>query len=473
MLKWVLVVFSFLSLLSVANSAPLRVHPKNPRYFCDVNGVAFYLAGVDNFRALQDWDAKGVGPFDYQGFLNYLKRYNHNFLRMWTWEHTFEKDGGNCVDRSGKSFYISPPHVWKRTGPGMAIDGLKKFDLTGFDQAYFDRLRDRVVEAGKGGIYVAYVFFQGFSVDRSAWCGHPFNSKNNINGIDGDDNDDGDGFETHTLHNPKITNLQKAYIKKVIDTLWDQNNVLFEVANEPLAEKGQINSVDAVKNWNYHLINFIHAYEQSTYGRQHPVGMSYFRTDGDPSSINGFLFSSPAEYISPGGRWVEPAWQNNPPLSTGSKVVIADTDHIHPDQQGGPGYHPWLWMCLTRGHNVNAVDGDGEVEDWFSEVDSRVMADTSKYAGKMDLSSAIPTDSPRDCSTTYCLKNIGKEYLIYQPLPGLFTVNLIPGSYQYEWFNPQTGKVHRAGSIFSSGGNQRFIPPFSGQAVLYLKKRQE
>lgn len=438
----------------------LRVHPTNPRYFTNGSGEAIYLAGVDNFRALQDWNAKGVGTFDYQEFLDYLQSYNHNFLRMWTWEHVYEHDYDEG-DYCGDYFNIYPPHVWKRTGPGTAIDGLLKFDLTKLDQGYFDRLRSRVVDAGNHNIYVAFMFFQRFSLGQYEWIGHPYNSANNINGINGDADGDGEGYETHTLSNSGITAIQEAYVKKVIDTLWDLDNVLYEVANEPFVEEGEINSLDAIVDWQYHIINLIHDYELENYGRQHPVGLT-----ADAPLIHPSLFASPAEYVSPASSYAGSEWRLDPPVATGNKVIIADTDHIHPDR--GPGYHPWLWMCLTRGHSVNAVDGDGEVEDWFSAEDSRVMRDTWSYANKMNLSSMIPSDSSSHCSTKYCLRNPGQEYLIYQPDAGSFTVDLVARDYSYEWFNPDTGSVSETGDISASGGSQSFTPPFSGDAVLYL-----
>ena len=81
--------------------------------------------------------------------------------------------------------------------------------------------------------------------------GHPFNRLNNINGVDGDPeappipaelNPDGDrttfpGCETltiHTLADPKILAYEKAYVKKVVETLNDLDNVLYEICNEAL-----------------------------------------------------------------------------------------------------------------------------------------------------------------------------------------------------------------------------------------------
>ena len=46
-----------------------------------------------------------------------------------------------------------------RTGPGQAFDGKPKFDVTQFNQAYFDRLRQRVEAAQERGCYVAVMLF--------------------------------------------------------------------------------------------------------------------------------------------------------------------------------------------------------------------------------------------------------------------------------------------------------------------------
>ncbi len=128
------------------------------------------------------------------------------------------------------------------------------FDLTKFNEAYFHRLRARVIEAGKRGIYVSVMLFDGIF----DWTTHPFNPANNVNGIDGG----GEAFLT--LNIPQVIQKQKEYIRKVIDTLNDLDNVLYEVGNEI---KGY--SV----GWQYHIINYIRDYEK-TKPKQHPIGMT-------------------------------------------------------------------------------------------------------------------------------------------------------------------------------------------------------
>lgn len=213
-------------------SGPLRLHPANPRYFTDgMKGPdgslkAIYLNGSHHWNNLLDSAKRGkplTEKFDYDRYLGFLAKFSHNYIRMWAWE-------------VGENDVYYEPAPWVRTGPGNALDGKPKFDLTQFNPEYLQRLRSRVVAAQKRGIYVGVMLFQGWSIYShgygNPWPIHPFNKANNINGIDGDADRDGEGKEVHALHVPAVTRLQEAYVREVIDTLNDLDNVLYEITNE-------------------------------------------------------------------------------------------------------------------------------------------------------------------------------------------------------------------------------------------------
>ena len=65
---------------------------------------------------------------------------------------------GLPTTRASPPDFTVGPLPWKRTGPGTATDGGLKFDLTKFDQVYFDRLRTRVKALNDAGIYVGRLF---------------------------------------------------------------------------------------------------------------------------------------------------------------------------------------------------------------------------------------------------------------------------------------------------------------------------
>ena len=432
-------------------TGPLRVHPSNPRYFTDGSGKAIYLTGSHVWENLQDrGDAWPPPAFDYAAYLDFLQSRNHNFIRLWNWEQARWAPWTTGDD-------YSTPLPFARTGPDTALDGRDKFDLTQFNPAHFDRLRSRVMAAGDRAIYVSIMLFEGWSIDNigkgpgNPWPGHPFNGSNNINGIDADLNGDGQGEETHTLWNPAVTAVQEAYVRKVIDTVNDLDNVLYEIANESGS------SGSATTDWQYHMIDFIHSYESGK-PKQHPVGMTFQY----PGGSNANLFNSPADWISPNASG---GYDTDPPPSDGSKVILSDTDHIW----GEGGDSAWAWKSFTRGLNPLFMDGGIETfpatNDW-RESARWAMGQTRSYADRMDLASMTPRGDLT--STGYALAHPGAEYIIYQPGSGGFSVSLDPGSYSVEWFDPSSGASSTDANV-DGGGSVGFTPPFGGAAVLYLK----
>jgi len=302
----------------------LRPHPDNPRYFTDDTGRAVYLTGSHTWLDLQEGVLDGRRlEFDYERFLSFLERHHHNFFRLWAWEAPY------WVLPDSRRVALSPL-PFARTGPGKAKDGALKFDLAKFNPVYFERLRQRVEAAQQRHIYVGVMLFQGFSVARkskrrkeSPWSAHPFNGANNINGIDGDKNGDGEGYEVHALAEARITRIQETYVRRVIDAVGDFDNVIYEISNE---------SHGASAPWQYHMIDWIHRYEK-TRPKQHPVWMSYTWDGIAGRGKDADLFDSPAEAVAPrgknsGGGHGKTSYANDPPVADGSKVIIADTDHL-------------------------------------------------------------------------------------------------------------------------------------------------
>jgi len=460
-----ILVLSVLTLTAMARGesvrGPLRVHPTNPRYFADGSGKAVFLTGSHTWANFQERGVAGKTPdFDYERYLDFMEGYGHNFMRLWRWE---QAQWMQFVPATTLIRY--EPMAYERTGPGEALDGRPRFDLTRFNQAYFDRLRQRVDMAGKRGIYVSVMLFQGFSVEQkgtngvdpnkgNAWAGHPFHVANNVNGIDGDLNGDGEGIETHTLAGPAVTRLQEAYVRKVIDTLNDLDNVLWEISNE--------SHTDSIA-WHYHMIGFIGQYEASK-DKRHPVGMTSSPIDNPP------LFASEADWISPNGK----QYLDDPPDAAGKKVIIVDNDHIRP-WESKPG---WVWKNLMRGNHFILMDhymdfrmGSPSKPDPKYDACRRAMGAARRLAERVDLAAMTPRAEL--ASTRFCLADPGKAYLVYQPneTGGLLDVKIASGRYDVTWINAANGRRHYGGDTYIVRGTRAFSPPFRGPSVLYLRRR--
>jgi hypothetical protein len=445
-------------------SGPLRVHATNPRYFSDAHGKLVLLTGSHTWTNLQDaGDGDPPPVFDYDAFLDFLEAHHHNFFRLWHWEQA-RWGSWNGID--GFRF---APHPYPRPGPGLALDGKPKFDLSQFNQAYFDRMRARIIQAGERGFYVSVMLFDGWSIEdkggwgTNPWQGHPFNLANNINGINGDPNNDGQGLELHSLTISTTLALQEAYIRKVIDTVGDLDNVLYEVSNESGAQ-----SIE----WQYHLINSIKRYE-ATQPKQHPVGMTglWPWPENNRELANQALYDSPADWISPAGELY------NRPVATGDKVILADTDHLC----GICGDRIFAWSSFTRGENPIFMDVWNCAPWWYPNDCERPVWPSLRtnlgyiadYASRIDLAAMTP--QPGLASTNFILANgvaSGAEYLVYLPEGGTVTVDLSAtvGELVVEWFDPASGHSQVADPV-QGGTEHTFTAPFPNDTVLYLHQQ--
>jgi len=495
-----------------AAAGPLVVSKANPRYFTIGTGdpagrQVVYLTGShiwNNFH-----DGLGPGPDcagapehnDYAAYLQFLRDHGHNFIRLWRWEQFKSQAAG------GGFHLCMTPQPWPRTGPGTAADGKPKFDLARFDPAYFERLRDRVVAAGRQDIYVAVMFFDGWALHLSPAPdnveGHPFHAASNVNGIGITSILD---YQVLPL-DPSVQALQEAYIRKVVDTVHDLPNVLYEVANESsgggsvdeaLAQMMGMPEVpewgDSTR-WQYWVIDVVRQYEQQQGYARHPIGMTMQFPVQDQTRVNDPLFDSAADWISPGyddeifaagGHPMAPGsppsrWFDNPPANDGAKVVITDTDHYAP----GKGDALWAWKSFLRGHHpilmdfgiidvVNPLDPSLGIPSYESYEPARyAMGDTRRFAEKMDLIAMEPRGDLT--STGYALANPGTEYLVLQPGEAAdpFTVRLEAGAYDVQWYSVGTRETVEANKLaVESPGDIRFTPPFAsaGPVVLYLKQ---
>jgi hypothetical protein len=151
-----------------------------------------------------------------------------------------------------------------------------------------------------------------------------------------------------------------------------------------------------------------------------------------------------------------------------------------------------VWKSFLRGHNPIFMDpwqglylgATEEIAPWsFTggiskdqrdypdwEPTRLAMGDSRRFAEKMNLAEMTPL--PGICSSRYCLANPGQEYLVYLPDGGQVTLDVCawPGKYTAEWFFPILRRTLRVEKPVAGGDYFATTAPFTGDAVLYLKK---
>ncbi|MBI3973312.1 MAG: hypothetical protein HY332_18735 [Chloroflexi bacterium] len=457
-----------------AFAGPLRRNAANPRYFTDDTGRAVYLTGSHTWAVMQDmWlESQPRRNMDYAGFLDLLEECGHTFLRFWQWMHPRNA-------RWSSETTLFDPQPYARTGPGLANDGLPKFDLTVWNDAYFARLRERVAAAGRRGIYVGVMLFEAWTIkgttaEQDPWPYHPLHPDNNVNGVTDDpriESGPGQGraWNLFSLRCPQLLAWQQRYAQQVVGTLNDFDHVLYEICNE-------VPNRPEAMAWQDHLCAFIHEYERGK-PKQHPVGITAEGGNQD----NARLFATGADWISPGnGRLFE--YRYNPPAADGTKVILTDTDHLwgHGADVG------WIWKSFCRGMNVLFMDPwepipagmPGWVQGGVSlnqryyhlwDPVRRNLGYARRFADRMDLNRCVPHGER--CTSTYCLVSPGQEYLCFFASGGHEGLDLwqAPGTYAVEWFDPATGRTH-TGACIEGARRHALAAPFAGPAVLYVRR---
>src|SRR4051812_47386041 len=129
---------------------PLRVLASNPLYFATPDGKAVYLTGNHTWTSGQSFSS--LGHFSFTSFVDYLKTLDVNFIRHWdVWMETVDGPWHNNIGA------VSPLPFNRSSTPG-AFDG-NKFNLTSYNQTFFDALKADAQYAASKGMYLMVMLF--------------------------------------------------------------------------------------------------------------------------------------------------------------------------------------------------------------------------------------------------------------------------------------------------------------------------
>jgi len=192
----------------------ISLHPENPHYFLWRGKPTILITSGEHYGAVLNLD------FDYIPYLDTLAKDRLNSARIFTGVYAETVGSFKIINNTlapAPNRLICP---WARSG--------NKFDLTKWDDDYFNRLRDFVAKAGERGIVVEVNLFCPFYED-SMWGLSPMNIQNNINNVGAVER-----TSVYTLDKSGgLLQFQEAVTRKIVAELKDSDNVYYEICNEP------------------------------------------------------------------------------------------------------------------------------------------------------------------------------------------------------------------------------------------------
>ncbi len=406
------------------------IHPTDRRRFT-LNGAPWYPVGY--------YPSVGALTSDQSDFVNYYKV-------------LIDRQAANGVNYFRAAFTMGQPYgnatlPYLRTGPGLAVDGKPKFDLSRFNEAHFDYWRNVVSYAQQKGVVIQLCIFDFWHAQKWITEGNWglkwdfYQGANNINGVNVTT-----PAEWLNRSHP-VFPYQRALAEKVVQRLGDLPNIVWEIANEASVTQGSYGT-----NWQLYMADYITNYERSRGLKPHLVMP---RDIPSHEHTPGYLLDSPWTIHS---QMVQ-MWNQNKPL-------MSDNDSI--DNPMTPTYRRQkIWACLTAGahsdffhlpaYQMSVLTG-GDVAEGM-----RYVGLVGKFitALNVDLVGMTPADNL--VSNGWCYARNGNEYVVYLISGGTTTVYGLPASYQARWFNP------RDGSVIAAGTGPTFRAPDGNDWALHIK----
>ena len=250
------------NLTAYGNPEPIKLHPLNNRYFQWRGNSMVLITSGEHYGSVCNLDA------DYITYLNELQSKNLNVARIFSGiysEYDFWCPNNTLGPAIGR---LTTP--WVRdpnAGDGIVASGAgggKKFDLSQWNTAYFDRLKDFLTQAANRGIVVELSLFSPFY--NGTFIYSPINSNNNINGINYPQED---FFDTG---NAAAMNFAYGIIDKFVAELENYDNFWFEVANEPYFSGFEISDA-----WQVNITNRI-VQQESNFTYKHLIARNICET---------------------------------------------------------------------------------------------------------------------------------------------------------------------------------------------------
>ncbi len=429
----------------------------------------------------QGWMELGTN-FDQKAYVDALARRGINVVLLWSYI-------GIVDQATDPRIGYDAPELWpwvrvaRASRPGavsQSKDG--PFDLTRFNDVYFDRLRELIRLADANNIVVVIQIHDGWT--KTKFAGHPFNIANGGSLTDRTqfvelyDYD----HEMALVFDPQWTRPQKhqfyleRFCERLLQVTADMPNVMFEIFNE-----GEWYEAQRLRAFQMHFLDFFKA----------RTALPLILNDDHLRTVPGFRNEATADVLS----HHTPRWDNLP----AARVFF---DHYSrefaatplkplffsepvPSYEGGDAMTEdavlrLLWGTALGGASVvvqndasfgfdprSPMAAKAEQRDRVLDLEGHV----ARFFNRAGVNFASMTPEGRLAATGVCLAKVGVEYVVYTSPTRVFTVNLAAAqdtTFRVRWYDPRTGQFYDVAEITGGNEAQPFTPPWTGEAVLHL-----
>lgn len=441
---------------------PIRLHPENPHYLQFRGKPTVLVTSGEHYGAVLN------GEFDYEPYLDELAEHGLNQTRTFSGAYREVESSFDIADNPlapDPEHYVSP---WPRSDEPGANDGGNKFDLSRFNEAYFERLKDFLSEAAERGVVVEFVFFCPF-YEEVLWEVNPMNAANNINGVGNVGRE-----AVYALEEEALTEVQMRFVEKVVRELNGFDNLYYEICNEPYFH-------GVTEEWQRRVAETIVETEEGL-AKMHLIAQNIANEsarieDPDPRvSIFNFHYAEPVA--------VTANYDLNKP--------IGDDETGFDGQADGP-YRAEAWNFMLAGgaifshldYSFTPEHPDGTAELRTSpggggESIRRQLGFLKRFMEGLDFVAMAPDnsvilDGVPEGAEARALVEPGEAYAIYIDggSEASLALELPSGRYRARWMNTKTGEVAKRQSLDHDDGRTTLrSPEYERDIALRIVRRE-
>lgn len=418
--------------------------------------------------------------FAYPGF-------EHNF-GLW---YDRRRDKHDLVRRADNK--VEPPFLeqpWARSGKGNAWDGLSQYDLTKFNEFYFRRLKAFADLCDqKGTVLFHNHYMQHALLETDAhYVDFPWRPVNCVQKTGMPDRvPAANDFYDVTL--PARRELHVAYIRKCLDVLGSNRNVVFLCSEEYTGPASFMRFwIDTIREWQTETGKVVHIGLSATKDvmdevLQEPRYSKLIST----VDLRYWWYTPEGKLFSPqGGKQVAGRFTSEIKKTTPEQIhrQVLEYRRKYPGNaiiHGNAETRQHAWAAMTAGASMLVgqlpYPGKSDPSDYVSpalcqEIQATYDFVRTHLAGS--LQKMTPLDQMIDSDdVVWCLANQGNEYLIYAIRGGEYKLDLSgsSGPFQAQWFDPRSGKLTPEGTGHMQGGRiVKLKSPDQHDWCLWLKR---
>ena len=480
---------------------PIRIHPDHPRYFEFRGKPLVLICATEHYGSVLN------RRFVFERYLADHGDKKQTFTRLFLLFRelqTARNPYSPCKPESPD--FVAP---WPRIGPDKALDGEPQYDLSRWNEEYFERLHRFFRMASELGIVIEATIFSN-SYGEDIYALNPLHSSNNIQGVGASSY-----LRYNTMLDEALWSKQQELVRKIVEELNRYDNFYFEICNEPGTLAIEEVTAEQVDEWQMAIAKLIRDTEADL-PNQHLI-------------FGGQAFTHPPFHQETSNSFANPAFDavtihalpdtsfNGRPYDMGAflskqlhleefkaftlataallKPCVHDEDNIatcYRDTVGWTIHRKRAWTAVMCGAHYDMIDFSIVVHAEAGTEESRRelrswMKHLSSFIHAMDVPRTRPLGDwllEKPAGTLECtLAAEGEDYAIYladprevtdadsgSPISGIIRFMVPEGEYSVTTFSPVSGGTSPALRI--SGGQETALElmPFQHDVLVRIKR---